>query len=51
MIEGSEETCEEKDLRYDEKDYSVSQAFLDGGSVMALECSFSDYISSSLEYG
>ena len=50
MVEGPEEACKEENFRSNEEDYSVSEAFLDWRGVVALKCSFSDDVSSSLEY-
>ena len=48
MVEGSEEAKEKEYFGGDEKDYSIAEAFLDGGCVVSLKCTFSDDISSSL---
>jgi len=51
VIKSSEEAQKKKDFRGNEKDYSKSQAFLNGGSVMALKSRLSDDVSSSLKHG
>ena len=50
MVKGSEEARKEEYFGGNEQDYSVSEAFLYGGCVVALECSFTNNISSSLVY-
>lgn len=48
MIKGPEEACEEEDFGGDKQDHAVPEALLDRRGVVALECSFSDDIPSSL---
>lgn len=51
MVEGSEKTKEEKYLRGNKKDYTITKAFLNRGCVVALEGAFSYDVSSSLVHG
>jgi len=51
VVECSEESGKEKDFGCDKKDYSIPQAFLNRGCMMALESALSDNISPSLVHG
>ena len=50
MIKGSEEACEEENFGSNKENHTVAKAFLDRGCVVALECSLSNNVSSSLIY-
>lgn len=51
MKEGPEKAKKKENLRCNEKNYAVAEAFLDGGGMVSLEGPLSDDISSSLVYG
>ena len=50
MIEGSEKAKKEENFGSNEENYSIPKALLNRRGVVALECSFSNDVSSSLEY-
>jgi hypothetical protein len=51
VVKGSEEAREEEDFGGNEENHTIPQTFLNRRCMVALECSFSDDISSSLIHG